>query len=679
MPGPLSPIDWAIIALYVVFALWVGVRFSKRAGQNVDEYFLSGRSLPWWIAGTSMVATSYAADTPLLITGWVRDEGIWKNWVWWCILVNGAFQVFLFARWWRRAGVMTKAQLVELRYGGTGATVLRGTLGVLHAALVNTMTICWVMLAAAKISQVLFEVEPKIGLTVACIVAMGYSLAAGFWGVVVTDVVQFVFAMSGGIALAFLCWSGVGGADAIAEALADGRIAPERLLILPESGADGFWTASVAAFAVYLGVAWWAAENVDGSGVGVQRISACRDERHGMLALVWYSIAHYALRPWCWILVGLASLLVLPNLEVVAPREVQAGVAVTHYRVTAVEDDAIVLRPERTSDTAIPLDKAAWADLEANPARVSLAVPDATDDWRPLPIVAADEVVAAGAPLARTDSELAYMVMMLRYLPAGLLGLVAASLIAAFMSTIDTHVNLASSFFVNDIWRRFFVRDAGAHHYVRVARIASVVVLLLGSYFASQAQSVRALFEFFLAFLAGVGPVYVLRWLWWKIRASTEITAMLTSAVVSTGITRGWFGIEWDLGALSPDGVLSGPGRVVIVAVVSIAAALVSMVLTRRPNPASLVAFYRQTRPIGWWGPVRELAAVDDAAQRREVLPALLGALGMIALVYGSMLGLGYYFLDQERALFVAAGTTLVGTLVVLWAIRRILETRVTP
>ncbi|HED66012.1 MAG TPA: hypothetical protein ENJ09_10720, partial [Planctomycetes bacterium] len=608
MPGPLSALDWAIVLSYIAFSIGVGVLFTRRASESVDEYFLSGRTLSWWMAGTSMVATSFAADTPLLVTGWVRDDGIWKNWVWWCLLINGMLQVFLFSRWWRRAGVMTKAELVELRYGGVSpnapgaksAGLLRATLAIVHSSLTNTMTICWVMLAAGKISEVLFEVPRGIGLSVACAIALTYSLLSGFWGVVVTDLLQFVMAMGGAIALATISWVAVGGSSAVLEAVSRGDIPVERIAFVPSGGADGFWTTSMAALFVYLGVSWWAIEMVDGATTAVQRIEACKNEREGLLSMLWFNLAHYALRPWCWILVALASLLVLPNLEVRSPTTGGARV------VQAVGADAVVLAGESGAD----------------PLRVSLAPPGSAPDWKPIPLVEPGDSVQPGDPLARTDSELAYMVMMVRYLPVGLLGLVAASLLAAFMSTIDTHVNLAASYFVNDLYRRFLHEGATEGHYVAVARIASFVVLLVGAFFASKADSVRDLYVFFLAFLAGAGPVYVMRWLWWRVRASTELTAMLTSAVVSTAVTHGFGGIHWSLGPLSEDGALTSPGRVVVVALVSIVAAGLSMLLTPTPDPAELTRFYAKTRPFGWWRPVAKLCGVEGLGPREEILPA---------------------------------------------------------
>ena len=233
----LHPVDWLVVGAYVLFAAWVGLRYAKRAGKDVDEFFLSGRTLPWWVAGTSMVATSFAADTPLVVTGWVRDFGIWKNWLWWCYALGGMLTVFLFARYWRRGGVMTTAELAELRYGGRGATVLRGYLGVYHAGIKNTLILSWVLLAALKIMDVLLGVDRLAALVILCLIALGYSLLAGFWGVVVTDVVQFVMALAGAIVLAVLSWNAVGGIDGLLawEGIED-QLSATTLALFPSPG-----------------------------------------------------------------------------------------------------------------------------------------------------------------------------------------------------------------------------------------------------------------------------------------------------------------------------------------------------------------------------------------------------------------------------------------------------------
>jgi len=272
------------------------------------------------------------------------------------------------------------------------------------------------------------------------------------------------------------------------------------------------------------------------------------------------------------------------------------------------------------------------------------------------------DVVAAGDVLARTDSERAYVAMMRRFLPVGLLGLVVASLLAAFMSTIDTHVNLAASFFVNDVYRRFLRPTAETGHYIVVARIASAVVLFLAALMASQADSISELFLFFLAFLGGVGPVYVLRWLWWRVRASTEVAAMAASALTTTALKLlQTFGYAFPDTLLSPVGVLSAEGRLIVVVVVSLAVSLVAILVTRKPDPRELEAFYRRVRPAGCWGPVRALCPGITAP--RELPAVVLGTLGGLAATYGAMLGTGFVLLERPAAATAAGVVTVLGAL----------------
>ncbi|MEE8143696.1 MAG: sodium:solute symporter family protein [Planctomycetota bacterium] len=644
----LTWLDWLVILLYVVFAIGVGVSLSRRASRSVEEYFLSGRSLPWWIAGTSMVATSFAADTPLVVSGWVREFGIWKNWLWWCYAATGMLGVFLFSRWWRRGGFMTKAELVELRYGGKGARILRGVLAALHAGVINIMVLCWVMLAASKILDVLFGVENKIwALAAGMLLAMSYSLLSGFWGVVLTDLVQFTLSLIGAVILAFICWSEVGGNEGVFAALESGRLSAETLNYFPRPGAGtlldaSFWTVPVAALAVYLGISWWAVESVDGSGTSVQRISASRDERQGMLAVLWFNVAHYGLRPWPWILVGVASLLVLPHLSVESP---VAG------HVVSVNDDTVVIAP--LSDSA--------------PVSVSRGIADSPDDWQPQWRVKEGTELKQGEVMARTDSERAYVVMMLRYLPEGLLGLVAASLLAAFMSTVDTHMNLASSFFVNDLYRRFWVPQEPAAHYVWVARMASIVIILVASTVAYFSNSISGLFLFFLAFLGGVGPIYLLRWLWWRITAVTEMVAMAVSGTATILLTHVPY--TWNLGAFSENGRLVPEGRLLLVALTSLPCALLVTLLMRPPEAKSLVPFYRKVRPLGAWGPVR--AFCPEVTVQESLRPALVGILGGLALIYGMMFATGSFLLGSTSESLIALAVMAAGIVAVFWALQQ--------
>ena len=656
-------IDWLVVLVYALFAIWVGLRYARRASSDVDQFFLSGRSLPWWLAGTSMVATTFAADTPLVITGWVRDAGIWKNWLWWCYAGGGLSTVFLFARYWRRGQLMTKAELAELRYGGAGASRLRAFLGFYHAAITNTIVLCWVLLAASKIMEVLLGTAKIPALIVASALALSYSLLAGFWGVVLTDMVQFAMAMIGALCLAFISWHAIGGSQEILAAAARGAqgFSTDTLAFLPAHG-DGsffdasFWTVNLAAVAVYLGLAWWAVESVDGGTLVVQRIAATRDEREGVLASLWYNIAHFSLRPWPWILVALASILVFPSAEIQAPFD---------GRVKAVGPDSIELVSTTGETSALSL----FAPLAQSTGE------EQSSAWMAIPKVAEGEAVRAGQPIAGTDSERAYVAMMARFLPSGLLGLVVASLLAAFMSTIDTHVNLAASFFVNDVYRRFLRPEAEAGHYVSAGRMASAVVLVLAGTMAWQADSISDLFVFFLAFLGGVGPIYVLRWMWWKVRASTEITAMIASSVSTIALTLHSEG--WPQTALTPNGVLSSPGRLVLVAAISITCALLSMLLTRAPDPASLTDFYSRVRPLGAWGPVRALCPGIEAP--REGSAVLVGILGALATTYGTMLGTGFYFLGRGGDAILSFSLAGVGTIAIIWSLRRLLAKHHSP
>ncbi|MCA8960635.1 MAG: Na+:solute symporter [Planctomycetes bacterium] len=649
----LSWIDWTVIVGYFAFTILVGIVMRKRASSSVDEYFLSGRTLPWWLAGTSMVATSFASDTPLVVSGWVRDFGIWKNWLWWCYAMTGMFGVFVFARWWRRSGVMTKAELTELRYGGREARLLRGFLGVLHAGVMNTMVLNWVIVAAKKILGVVFEIDDTAAVAIACGIAMSYSLLSGFWGVVITDLVQFAIAVTGAVCLATICWSDVGGIEAVRHVVEVDPKLGQTLSFLPspESATNGildprFWTAPVAALAVYLGVAWWSVEGADGSPTLVQRVAASRDERQGMLAVMWFNVAHYALRPWPWILVGLASLVVLPKLEVRAPVAGFVQEIDTEGRtLTLVEPNA-----------------------QATEHVVELAPHDHADDWQIEKIVVRQGVnVAEGDLLGRSDAERAYIVMLRRYLPIGLLGLVIASLLAAFMSTIDTHVNLAASFFVNDVYRRFWRPHEDTGHYVLVARLASLGVLAVGGLLALTSDHIGKLFEFFLAFLAGVGPIYMLRWLWWRIAARTEIVALVTSAAIATTLT--YVEVEWPSTPLSPGGKLEPAGRLLLVVGCSLFASLLAIALLPKPNPERLVDFYRRVRPFGAWGPVRALA--PDVERDPHARAALVGIVGGLALVFGALFGSGCLLLERPGAL-PAAIVTVVGAIVTSWSLSRI-------
>jgi Na+/proline symporter len=609
-----------------------------------------------------MVATSFAADTPLVITGWVREAGVWKNWLWWCFAISNGLGVFIFARLWRRGEVLTKAELAELRYGPKDGKALRSVLGVLHAGFTNTIVLCWVLLAFAKIADVLLGMDKGVALVGASSVALAYAVMAGFWGVVITDLVQFVMAVVGAIALAVFSWEAVGG---IPRLLESGALDPAVTAIFPQPANDGslldagFWTTALAVVAINLGVGWWAQESVDGSSVTVQRVAAAKDERQGSLAVLWYSFVHYALRPWPWIVVAVASLVLVPQLEVKSP---VSGV------VTSVDAREIVVEVTGNEEQA--------SGTGARPQQIiALDVEGSDTNWAPRPGQADIEVgseINAGDIVARTDPERAYVVMMARYLPAGFLGLVVASLLAAFMSTIDTHVNLAASFFTHDLYRARWAPNEDDRHYVRVARWSSAAVMAIACAWAFAAESIGGLFTFLLAFLGGVGPIYLLRWMWWRVQARAEIAAMVASGLTTTLLAL--LPLTWPETVLSPGGELIHEARLLIVVAVSTTTALLALALGVSPDPAARVEFYRRFRPPGWWGPVKDLAGeVQGEVGWRA---ALLGWLSSILGIYGLMLAVGWALFGQ---LGYACAAALVGLPAGLLSLRIVLKGDAAP
>ncbi|MDG1405578.1 MAG: hypothetical protein P8R35_05125, partial [Planctomycetota bacterium] len=422
--GRFEALDWIAIIGYIVFAMSVGIYLTKRASKSTDDFYLAGRSLKWWVAGTSLVATSFAADTPLVISGWVRSSGISQNWLWWGMAVGGSLTFVVLAAWWRRLEVTTDAEFIERRYSGKPASFLRGFYGCYHALITNTIVLTWVLLAMLKLVRVILGAEDGSydiyivggGL----VLALSYSFLSGLWGVVVTDLMQFTLAMFGAIFLAYKSIDALGGFTAAQQAFAG--LPRATTSIMPLANEEGlswdsiaWWSQGFGAFFIFIGVQGWLNKNADGGGAGVQRYSASLDENHARKAALWFNIAHYCIRPWPWIIVGLASIILI--------------------------------------------------------------------DPSALPVV-------NGA----IDHEAAYPMMMAQLLGPGLFGLLCASFLAAFMSTLDTHFNLASAYLVNDVYRRFARKEAPDKHYVWVGRFAEILIGIIAATFALQADSIANLF-----------------------------------------------------------------------------------------------------------------------------------------------------------------------------------------
>ncbi len=550
----MAPLDTGIVALYLIVVLAWGARHARRAGSSTEEFFVAGRSLPWWLAGTSIVATTFAADTPLAIAGLVATEGIAGNWFWWADVLPAMLAAFLIAHLWRRSGVLTDVELCELRYGGRPAIGLRVFRALYFGVVRNAIVIGWVNLAMLKVLRLAFELDAESSVWVLVglfALTLAYTLMAGFWGVVITDALQFVLAISGSILLAAFAVGDVGGIAALVERLRD-QLGPEgaaRTLALVPLEREAFW-----AFVIYVAVKSWSAGNTEGSGYVAQRLLATRDERHARLAAIWYAVAHFALRPWPWILVGLVAVVSHPELQ---------------------------------------------------------------------------------------DPEEGYVRVMLDHLPVGLLGLMLATLLAAFMSTIDTHLNWGSSYLVHYLYRRFLRPRASERELVRAARVAVVLLAAVGTGATLAMDSIADAWKFLASISAGTGLILLLRWLWWRINAWSEIAVMASSLLVANALL------------LLSD--VPFPFSLAIVVAVSVPTALAVTLLTSPESPEQLAAFYARVRPPGWWGPVAARAGLP--AERIGAGPWLRVGFATAG-VYGILLGAGGLLLDRPgvAVLAMAAG-----------------------
>ncbi|MEE8478181.1 MAG: sodium:solute symporter family protein [Gemmatimonadales bacterium] len=557
----LTTIDLIVIALYGALALIVGIAFAGRAGANRQEFFLAGRKLPWWLLGTSMVATTFSTDTPNLVTDIVRTNGVSGNWVWWAFLVTGMLTVFFYAKLWRRSGVLTDMAFYELRYGGKPAAFLRGFRALYLGVFFNIMIMATVTLAAIKIGGVLLGLEPWKIVVMAGTVTVIYAATSGLWGVVVTDLVLFVIAMIGAVSAAYyaLAVPEVGGLDGLLHHPAlEGKLS-----FLPDF-TD--WRSAAAVFIVPLAVQWWATwypgAEPGGGGYQAQRMLAARTEEGAMGATLWFNIAHYALRPWPWILVGLASLIVYPTLDSIA---------------------------------------AAFPNLDPSIIGHDLAYP-----------------------------------AMLVFVPHGLLGLVVASLAAAYMSTISTHLNWGASYIVNDYYRRFVAGDRSEHHYVAVGRATTVALIIIASALGLWLTNALQAFHILLQIGAGTGLVFILRWFWWRINAWSEISAMGISFVVAV-----YFQFVHEAIGLAP---LPASSALVIGVAITTAGWLVVTFLTTPEDPAVLQRFYDTIKPFGHgW---KRVVEVDTDAGGTLSAAVACWALGC-TFVYGALFGTGYLLYGQ--------------------------------
>lgn len=558
-------IDWTVVAVYCIASLALGILLSKKASRGIESYFAGNRSIAWWLAGTSMAATAFSSDTPLLVTGITRSRGLWGNWEIWSLGISTMLAVFFFSRLWKRSGVLTEVELAERRYAGRSASFLRGFKALYWGLFYNVFIMgAWPITGLVKVMRETTNWDKPLSILFAFGLTTLYACLSGYWGVVLTDLFQFIWAMVGAFILAGFALQAVGGPSALVEKLS----ATGKLSFLPP--AEG----TTWLLGLFL-IQWWAWKNSDGGGIAVQRMVSCKNERESLLSMLWFSVAHYVLRSWPWVVTALVSIVLIPD----------SLLSVTEGARTFI------------------------------------------------------------------DHERAYPRLLATLVPVGLRGVLVASFFAAFMSTVDSQLNWGASYLVNDFYRRFIRKKESDSHYVRVSRIITFLLAGAASWVAFYTESIGAVFTFVLNLTAGVGPVYLLRWFWWRINAWSEISAMAVSLPLIFARALFFSGL-----GIPQDPLL----ELLYMAFGSVLVWLPVTLLTPRVPKRVLEKFYQDTSPPGFWG------EFQSAGQDRIpwVLSLKLWAAATAAL-FATLAGPLQIFLGQWAAGLLLCGIASAGWLYV--------------
>ena len=568
----LSTLDWTIVGAYITLSLIVGIWASKQAGTDTKSFFLAGRNMPWWLLGVSMVATTFSTDTPNLVTDLVRQNGVSGNWGWWAFLLTGMLTVFVYANLWRRSGVLTDIEFYELRYSGKPAAFLRGFRALYLGLVFNVLVMGAVSLAAVKFGEIVLGLPGWVTLTIACSITLAYSTLGGLKAVIITDFVQFTLAMIGSIwgMLYILGLPEIGG---LSNLISHSNVV-DKLSLIPDLSNPNAW---VPVLLVPLAVQWWASyypgAEPGGGGYIAQRMFSAKDEKNAVAATFFFNVAHYALRPWPWILIALASLVVFPELS---------------------------------------------------------------DIQKAFPNLPADKL----------GHDVAYPAM-LTLLPSGLLGLVAASLIAAFMSTMSTQLNLGASYLVNDFYHRFIRPDASEKQLVRAGRLFTVVSIILGGGLGLLLTSAGQAFTLLLMIGAGTGMIYILRWFWWRINAYTEIVAMISSIIIA-----GYFNFG--------NSALEGWEKIVIGALLTTIVWIAATYFTPPDDEETLRNFVKKVNPGGpGWAKYSDGVSTEPWPVPHGILSMVLGCTA----VYGFLLGVGQLIYGYTESGLMICGLGIIASI----------------
>ncbi|MFK7736117.1 MAG: sodium:solute symporter family protein [Pirellulaceae bacterium] len=563
----LTALDYGVIAAFFVISTLIGLIASRRAGKSFAEYFLAGGQMSWWMLGLSMVATTFAADTPNLVTDIVRRDGVSGNWVWWAFLLTGLLTVFVYARLWKRSGVLTDLEFYEIRYSGRAAGFLRGFRAIYLGVIFNCLVMANVILAGIKLSGILLGATPLQTVLVAGTVTVIYTLMGGLRGVILTDCFQFVMAMVGAIGAAVVVCNlpEVGGFSSL---LAHENVV-DKLDLFPDfTNVNALVPLLIIPLAVQWWSSWYPGAEPGGGGYVAQRMLGARSEQDATTATLLFQVAHYALRPWPWIIVALASLIVFPTLESI--------------------------------QTAFPY-------MDPKIVKDDLAYP-----------------------------------AMLTFLPNGLLGVVIASLVAAFMSTISTHLNWGASYIAHDFYRRFVDRHASEQRLVAIGRWSTVALMVLASFVALALESAMDGFSIILQIGAGTGLIYILRWFWWRINAFTEIAGMVVSFVVAM-----MFRFVYPQTGL-PE--LAAWQELVLGVGITTLAWLLATFLSPVTDEETLKSFYKKIRPDGpGWQRIRTSLQDEGVAlaPSDSIISGLKAMCAATFFVYALLFGTGYFLYGQ--------------------------------
>ncbi|GAA5222283.1 Na+:solute symporter [Membranihabitans marinus] len=547
----ISTLDWGIILFFLLLTLFIGLWVSKKSGSSSTEYFLSGRNMPWWLLGMSMVATTFSTDTPNLVTDIVRTNGVSGNWTWWIFLLTGMLTVFVYAKLWRKSNVTTDIEFYELRYSGPAAKFLRGFRSIFLGLLFNILSMSAVILAAIKIGGVMLGLTPLQTIGIASLITVIFSSMGGFKGVVYTDFILFFVAMIGAISAAYFALDhpSIGSLENL---FTHANVA-DKINIFPDlSDRRIMITLFIIPFAVQWWNTWYPGAEPGGGGYIAQRMLAAKDENHAIGATFFFNALHYALRPWPWIIVALCSLVVFPDLD-----------------------------------------------------SIRQAFPNITED--------------------KIGHDLAYPAM-LTFLPVGFMGLVLASLISAFMSTISTQLNWGASYLVNDFYKRFVKPDSTEKHLVLVGRLCTVLLMVLAAGLSLLFTNAYQIFDYIIAFGAGTGLIFILRWFWWRINAWSEITAMFASGIVTILFNTGYYPASWNTDY-----------KLLWIVLITTIIWVFATFITAPEKKETLYSFYKKIQPGGpGWQKVIQDAKSEGKDIEDDVEWTVPG--GILAMVLGSLL-----------------------------------------